>query len=139
MDERILVPILPIFGFLAVRITDIRTRHIEKNTETDGRTRWYKKCNGRTRTAFRNSVAISTWDTARCRRTARPQAGFGAQKRRLREANGKGRHVEDRRTTAMYAIHAAVAVRKEKSTGGRLESSFSDILDVEDEKLPSDQ
>ena len=53
--------------------------------------------------------------------------------------NGKGRHFKDRRTTAVYVIHAVVAVRKEKSTGGRLESSFSDILDVEDETLPSDQ
>ena len=35
------------------------------------------------------------------------------QKRRSREANGKGRHFEDRRTTVVYAIHTAVAERKE--------------------------
>ena len=32
---------------------------------------------------------------------------------------------DDRRTAAVYAIHTAVAVRKEKSTGGRLASSFA--------------
>ena len=35
----------------------------------------------------------------------------------------------DRRTTVVYAIHTAVAVRKEKSTGGRLASSFAKHLE----------
>ena len=50
MDARIFTPILPILGILAVRMMDIRTRKPKKTTETDGRTR----------TAFRNSVATST-------------------------------------------------------------------------------
>ena len=49
MDARIFVPILPILGILAVRMMDIRTRHPKKTIEMDGRTQ----------TAFRNSVAIS--------------------------------------------------------------------------------
>ena len=59
MDARIFAAILPILGILAVRMTDIQTRHPKKNTETDGRTRQYKKNHGRKWTAFRNSVAIS--------------------------------------------------------------------------------
>ena len=57
MDARILALILPILGISAVRMMD-NVLATQKNMETDGQTRWYKK-HGRTRTAFRNSVAMS--------------------------------------------------------------------------------
>ena len=34
---------LLVLGILEVHMTDIRNRHHKKTTETDGRTRWYKK------------------------------------------------------------------------------------------------
>ena len=61
MDTRIFTLILPILGILAVCMTDIRTRHPKKygNGRTDPvafkKHRW-------TRTAFRNSVATSSYN-----------------------------------------------------------------------------
>ena len=37
----------------------------------------------------------------------------------------------------MYVEHMVIAMRKEKSTGGGLESNVEDILDVEDKRLSS--
>ena len=58
MDARIFALILPILGILAVRMMDIRTRHPKKHGNGQMDPVVLKK-DGRTRIAFRNSVATS--------------------------------------------------------------------------------
>ena len=56
--------------------------------------------------------------TAVCRERQPPQAGFGAWRRHRKRTETDCSQTRRRSTIAVYAVHTAIAERKEKPTGG---------------------